>query len=48
MTLVNLENTSAVDRDHIFDVLKDAAKPCSVSTIRMKLKKRGVIYQTIL
>ena len=42
MTLVDVKNSSAGDRDHIFDVLKDAAKPCSVSTIRIKLKKRGV------
>ena len=42
MSLATLENVSGEDKDHIFDVLEEETYPCSVTDIRMKLKKRGV------
>ena len=42
MSLATLENVSGKDKDHIFDVLEEETYPCSVTDIRMKLKKRGV------
>ena len=42
MSLATLENVSGEDKEHIFDVLEDETYPCSVTDIRMKLKKRRV------
>ena len=42
MSLATLENVSGKDKDHIFDVLEEETYPCSVTDIRMKLKKSGV------
>ena len=42
MSLATLENVTGEDKDQIFDVLEKETYPCSVTDIRMKLKKRGV------